>query len=122
MSRGDWMELRGYPEFEMYSMNIDGLLGYVARYAGIQEHVFQWPACAYHIEHEAGSGWTPEGENKLRDRIKQRGIAWLDSTTVTALAAFMKSVNRPMIFNGPDWGFAQHELPETVLTGSAVTK
>ncbi|HUK35005.1 MAG TPA: hypothetical protein VLV86_13870 [Vicinamibacterales bacterium] len=116
MSRTDWCELRGFAEFEMYSMNIDGLFGHTAYYAGIREHVFQWPACAYHIEHESGSGWTPEGEDKLRKRIEERGIGWLDSTTVTMLASFMKSVNRPMIFNGPDWGFAQHQLPETVLT------
>ena len=116
MSRRDWHELRGFAEFEMYSMNIDGLFGHTAYYAGVREHAFAEPACVYHIEHESGSGWTPEGENKLRKRIEVRGIGWLDSTTVTMLATFMKSVGRPMLFNSADWGFAQHQLPETVLS------
>src|SRR5262249_50076252 len=74
MSRDDWFELRGYAEFELYSMNIDSLFCHTARYAGLSEHVFQSPMCVYHIEHEIGSGWTPEGETKLRTRIAERGI------------------------------------------------
>jgi hypothetical protein len=120
MSRDDWFALGGYAEFEMYSMNIDGLLGQTARAAGVHEHIFLWPACVYHIEHEAGSGWTPEGEQKLRKRIAERGIGWLDHSVVSMLASFMKSVERPLIFNNADWGFAQHQLPEVVVSGDAI--
>ena len=122
MSREDWFKLRGFAEFEMYSMNIDGLICHTAHYAGVREQILQWPACAYHIEHETGSGWTPEGEAKLRRRIEERGIGWLDSRVVSTFASLMKSVDRPMIFNGPNWGFAQHQLPETVLKDDAVTR
>lgn len=120
MSRADWIAIGGYAEFQMYSMNIDGLLGQTARYAGLREDIFQWPACVYHIEHEAGSGWTPHGEEKLRKRISERGIGWLDHAVVSMLASFMKSVGRPLIFNDADWGFAQHQLPEVVVSDDAV--
>ena len=122
MSREHWFALQGFAEFEMYSMHIDGLLGYAAHYAGAGEHIFQPPACAYHIEHGAGSGWTPEGEDKLWSRLRAGGIGWLEGTTVTLLASFMKSVGRPLIFNGVNWGFGQHELPEIVLTDNTVTR
>ena len=122
MSRDDWFSVSGYAEFEMYSMNIDGLLGHTAHAAGIREHIFRWPACVYHIEHETGSGWTPEGEEKLRRRIAERGIGWLDHATVSMLASFMKSVGQPIAFNQQDWGFASHQLPEIVVSSNAVTQ
>ena len=121
MSREDWFALGGYAEFEMYSMNIDGLLGHTAQYAGIREHIFEPQACVFHIEHEAGSGWTPEGETKLRKRIEERGIGWLDHSVVSMLASVMKSVGRPLVFNGANWGFAQHHLPEVVPSGNAIS-
>src|SRR5262249_33730220 len=36
MSREDWHALRGYPEFETFSMNIDGLFSYIADAAGVR--------------------------------------------------------------------------------------
>src|SRR5262249_36523832 len=60
MAREHWEALRGYPEFETFSMNIDGLLSCAAHAAGIAEQVLDMPI--YHLEHEKGSGWSPEGE------------------------------------------------------------
>jgi FkbM family methyltransferase len=110
MAREHWDELRGYPEFETFSMNIDGLFSYVADAAGIKEVVLEMEI--YHLEHEVGSGWSPEGEALLRKRIAERGITWLDASTVYIWAAYMKWLGRPMIFNGSGWGFAAHTLPE----------
>ena len=59
-------------EFETFSMNIDGLFSYVAHAAGIKEQILDLPI--YHLEHEVGSGWSPEGEALLRKRIAERGI------------------------------------------------
>ena len=44
----------------------------------------------YHLEHEVGSGWSPEGEALLRRRIAERGITWLDASTVYIWAAYMQ--------------------------------
>ena len=49
MAREHWFELHGYPEFTMYSMNIDGLLGDIAHHAGVREEVLPMPI--YHLEH-----------------------------------------------------------------------
>src|SRR6185369_15761533 len=38
MAREHWLALRGYPEFEMFSMSIDGLFESIACAAGIREH------------------------------------------------------------------------------------
>ena len=48
----------------------------------------------YHLEHEVGSGWSPEGEALLRQRIAERGITWLDACTVYIWAA-VHAVARP---------------------------
>ena len=112
MGREHWEELRGYPEFETFSMNIDGLFSYIADAAGIKEQFIDVPI--YHLEHEVGSGWSPEGEALLRKRIAERGITWLDASTVYIWAAYMKSVRRPMIFNDSNWGLADSTLPEAI--------
>jgi hypothetical protein len=110
MAREHWELLRGYPEFETFSMNIDAMLSYMAAAAGLTERVLDAPI--YHLEHEIGSGWSPEGEALLRRRIAERGITWIDATTVHLWAAYMDWLGRPMIVNGPDWGLANHALTE----------
>jgi len=110
MARGHWHELRGYPEFQTFSMNIDGLFSYIADAAGIREEMLPFPI--YHLEHEKGSGWSPEGESLLRQRIAERGITWVDASTVYTWAAYMKWLGRPMIFNDADWGFGSANLVE----------
>jgi hypothetical protein len=115
MSRTDWFELRGYPEFHMFSMNIDGLFADVARGAGITEQSLDMPCCIYHLEHEKGSGWTPEGEALLRKRIAESGVTWLEWRTIVLWAGFMTWSKRPMIFNGSNWGFGDVTLPERTV-------
>jgi hypothetical protein len=110
MAREDWEELRGYPEFQTFSMNIDGLLSYTADAAGIREETLPMPI--YHLEHEVGSGWSPEGEAILRRRIAEAGVAWLDARTVYTWAAYMHWLGRPMIFNGSNWGLADADLDD----------
>jgi hypothetical protein len=114
LAREHWQELRGYPEFETFSMNIDGLFSYIVDAAGVKEQALAMPI--YHLEHEVGSGWSPEGEALLRRRIAERGITWLDASTVYIWAAYMRWLQRPMIFNGPDWGLGKAQLMEQTAT------
>ena len=110
-----WLALRGYPELEMFSMSIDGLFEAIVCAAGIREHVFSMPLCIYHLEHEKGSGWSPEGEALLKQRIAESGITWLDNDTVHLWATYMDWLRRPMIFNEAGWGLADEALAETTL-------
>ena len=116
MAREHWFEVHGYPEFTMYSMNVDGLLGDIAHHVGVVEEVL--PMAIYHLEHLEGSGWTPEGESLLRKRLADSGADWLDATTVDLWSAWMDWLKRPMIFNGSDWGVGDESLPETILAAT----
>jgi hypothetical protein len=118
MAREHWLALRGYPELEMFSMSIDGLMEAIAVAAGIVEEPFSMPRCIYHLEHERGSGWTPEGEALLRRRIDESGVTWLDTQTVNLWASYMRWLGRPMIFNGDAWGFGDQKLPEHHLSAT----
>jgi hypothetical protein len=119
LAREQWDACRGYAEFETFSMNIDGLLSYTACASGVQERMLDMPI--FHLEHEVGSGWSPEGEAILKRRIAERGITWLNATTVHIWAAYMQWLRRPMIFNGPDWGMASATLPERVVAARSHT-
>lgn len=115
MAREHWFDLRAYPELETFSMNIDGLFEHIAHYAGIREVVLESPRHIYHLEHEKGSGWTPEGEALLQRRIAERGVPWVHSKDAFVWGAYMHWLRRPMIFNSSDWGFDAASLTETVI-------
>ncbi len=115
LSREKWFDLRGYPEFDLHSMNIDSVFCCSAHFGGVLEEVLADPMRIYHIEHGTGSGWTPEGEEILFERLRQKGIPWLPSQEVLDWATQMRRMNSPMIFNHENWGLADHTLPETHL-------
>jgi len=115
MERKHWFELRGYPEFDMYSFNIDSTLCYAAHHGGAREEVLQAPMRIYHIEHGSGSGWTPEGQAKLFERLRSKGISWLDYSQLAEWAIQMRKFDSPMIFNRNAWGLGELDLRETVL-------
>jgi hypothetical protein len=118
MAREHWFDLRGYPEFDLFSMNLDSVLCYAAHHAGFREHILEDPMRIYHIEHQTGSGWTPEGQAALFARLAAKGLSFIDYQEVIGWAAQMRRLNAPMIFNRENWGLADLELPETVLSAS----
>lgn len=118
LSREDWFNLRGYPEFDIFSLHIDSIFCFAACAAGLVEETLRDPIRMYHIEHETGSGWTPEGQEKLSARLKASGLPWLDYLQVVTWAEQMRQLRAPMIFNRSNWGLADFDLPETRLSGS----
>jgi len=108
-----WLDLRGYPEFDMYSMNIDSVFCYAAHHGGAVEEVLRDPMRIYHIEHASGSGWTPEGEAKLYARMAAKGIGWVSYQDFVTWAAEMRKLGCPLIFNHDNWGLTEFELPES---------
>jgi hypothetical protein len=115
MARERWADLRAYAEFDLYSFNVDSLLCYAAHHGGAREEVWKDPLRIYHIEHGTGSGWTPEGQAQLFDRLQAKGIGWLEYRELVAWAAQMRRLNSPMIFNGENWGMGDVDLKETVV-------
>jgi len=118
MAREHWFDLRGYPEFDLFSMNLDSVLCYAAHHAGFREHILEDPMRIYHIEHQTGSGWTPEGQATLFARLAAKGVPFLDYQHLVGWAVQMRLLNAPMIFNRENWGLVDLELPETVLCAS----
>jgi hypothetical protein len=112
MAREHWMDLRGYAEFDMYSMNLDSLLCWSAHHAGVREEVLEDPLRIYHIEHGIGSGWTPEGERQLFARLDKIGLPWIDYPKILDLVEDARKSGGSMVFNGEDWGHASENLPE----------
>lgn len=114
LSRDRWLDLRGYPEFDLFSMNLDSVFCYAAHHGGAPEQILSEPMRIYHIEHGTGSGWTPEGQTKLFQRIAELGLQYVDNNTVLDWAVQMRRLDAPMIFNHEDWGLEAFDLPETV--------
>jgi hypothetical protein len=121
MARDHWLDLRGYPEWDVYSMNIDSVLCYAAHHAGVCEQILHEPMRIYHIEHDTGSGWTPEGQAKLFARMAARGIPWLEYRELVSWAEQMRRFDSTMIFNCEDWGLANNELTEITLPATVST-
>ena len=119
MSREHWFQLRGYAELDQFSMHLDSLLCYSAHYAGAEEEVLRAPLRIYHIEHGIGSGWTPEGQERLNIRIAQKGIQSINHDDVLWLIAQMRTRRAPIIFNMDHWGLAGLELRETIPSEAA---
>ena len=123
MAREHWFDLRGYPEFDVFSMNLDSVLCYAAHHGGAREEILSEPMRIYHIEH--ASGWSPDQQARLFERMTQNGVAWLDNQEVLGWAAQMERWNAPMIFNHENWGLADLELSESVIpttTGQSLHK
>ncbi len=115
MAREHWLDLRGYPEFDMYSFHIDSLLCYAAHHAGASEVLLKEPMRIYHIEHGQGSGWTPEGQDQLFRRLQTKRIPFLTYEELVRWIVQMRRLNCPVIFNRENWGLGEFELPETEL-------
>jgi hypothetical protein len=114
LAREKWFDLRGYPEWDIFSMNIDSVFCFTAHYGGAREELLAEPMRIYHIEHGSGSGWTPEGQKSLFDRIAAKRIPILDNEDVLQWGAQMRRLNSPMIFNHEAWGLADVSFDETV--------
>jgi hypothetical protein len=113
MAREHWNALRGYPELEMFSFNLDSLLLHMACQHGLREKVLRDPMRIYHVEH--ASGWSPEGESRMMERLQVMRIPMLDFSQFRLWAAQMQRDKRPMVLAGEDWGMASYSLHETLV-------
>ena len=122
MSKADWDRLRGYPEWEIYSWHIDSVLIYQAHYNLIQMHNLPTSHSIYHIEHDRGSGWTPEGASLLFGRLDERGIGYMTDKDLEKdfeKQEKLKKKGKPVIYNDDQWGIFGADFPEK---GSASLK
>lgn len=119
LSREDWFRLRAYPEWPMYSWHIDSLFMHLASGSGVREIALDPQYRSYHIEHAAGSGWTPEAEEKLFSRLRERGIAYLSSEELKDWERRCARGKALHVINDENWGFGDLELVESVIRSRA---
>jgi hypothetical protein len=115
MARDRWWALRAYPELQIFSLHLDSLLCYMAHHGGAREKVLGDPMRAYHLEHQHGSGWTPEGQEALTERIAGAGIPILDKGELRRMAVQARLQGHPIIFNDESWGLAKEQLLEVTI-------
>ena len=114
ISKQDWEQLKGYPEWPLYSWHIDSVLIYQAFHNGMKMVNLDSSYRIYHIEHGQGSGWTPEGANLLFDRLDKNGIEYLDDDDLEDLF-FQQILNKKngkqtvynQVWGAPDQHFSE---------------
>jgi hypothetical protein len=111
LSHEDWFRLRGYPEWQIYSLHIDSVLCYMARYSGIREIVLRRKMAVYHIDHH--SGWSPEGADTLTKRMNAMGVPILNYEQLCTHVLAMHRRKSPLISNDEHWGLGSEVLVET---------
>jgi hypothetical protein len=111
VAREHWHDLRGYPEWTMYSLHIDSMFIWAAVCSGLGEIVLKGKARAYHIDHD--SGWSPEGAEALSKRLAVLGVPVITGLPYRAYIGAMRHGDVPVIFNDDNWGLGAEVLPET---------
>ncbi|MEM6392547.1 MAG: hypothetical protein AAF797_07230 [Planctomycetota bacterium] len=114
LHRDRWAMLRGYPEFEMFSMHLDSVLCTAAYFSGCREQVLQPPMRCYHVEHAVGSGWSKEGEAKLNARLEKAGIPQTSNQQFDYTAKGMRRRREPRIYNEENWGLVSDTFEEII--------
>jgi hypothetical protein len=106
-----WEAIRGYPEWPMYSFHLDSLAMVQAHRGGVDMVNLAPPMAAYHLEHGAGSGWTPEGARRLFGRLDAAGVPHLTGSDYDRLTrSLMRKGAGFHPFNGPEWGLVSAVL------------
>jgi hypothetical protein len=115
LHRDGWAKIGGYAEFEMFSLHLDSLGVVTAHLSGFREAWLPPPAVCFHIEHALGSGFTPENQAPMFERIERQGIGWLDFCVIEPFLNEMCE-KREIEFNTEAWGLRDIPLDETVCT------
>jgi hypothetical protein len=115
LHRDAWAKIGGYAEFETFSLHLDSLGVVTAHLSGFREAWLPPPAVCFHIEHALGSGFTPENQAPMFERIERQGIGWLDFNMIEPFLDEMRE-KRAIEFNTEAWGLRDIPLDETVCT------
>jgi len=112
MARDHWFNLRGFPELDQYSPQLEAVLCYSAHYAGLQQEILSDPMRIYRIGNSLGPAWTSKAKDEVFEPMPPSNIACVTPEDLFALMNQMRTVNCPVIFNLHQWGLAESELAE----------
>lgn len=115
LAREDWHRLRGYAEYEMYSFHIDSLFCHAAVADGVKEVYLNGPRRIFHLEHSSGSGYTPDNQDQLWQRLERAKIPRMSDAELWDTVQALRAGRRGTVFAPETWGLGEHELAETRL-------
>jgi hypothetical protein len=110
MAREYWTALRGYPEWDMFSIHLDSVLCQMAVHAGAREVVLGRGRLAFHIEHAAG--WSPGEAERLIQRLRSLGVPFLETSKYQELLDEMRKRRGVHVVNSEHWGLATEQFKE----------
>jgi hypothetical protein len=114
MSKKDWMRIDGYVELDMYSIHIDSMGLWSACAMGMEQVIFPYKACVYHIDHD--NGWESDDVIKTIKFLSDKPC--LDYSIVHRAGMKMVAENFNWGLNKSDWGWANENFDEYVFEGS----
>lgn len=116
MSREAWARIGGHAEWPMYSWNLDNLLLYQARAHGIREVDLPGVFTVLHMDHAAGSGWSPDGADALFARLRARSVPIFSDhdllRRIHRMGLLGSGPARPQRLAGDDWGYRGVDFEE----------
>ena len=120
LSKEDWDSLGGYFEAPIFSWNVDSLFLIDAYYCDIPEVYLHPPKNTFHVEHGAGSGWTPgKGEQLLFERLEKAGTPYFSWEDCLVYAERWRDAKDKIGYlhslKKMDYGFIEWNLPERCI-------
>jgi hypothetical protein len=111
MSKQNWLDIQGYPEFEIYSIHIDSMGILAAAALGFEQIIFRGDECTYHIEHSGG--WEFKSPiDRLHFYTKFPMLEWW---AVREAGLHILEKKTHFNLNRDNWGFKELTLREIVL-------
>lgn len=111
LSAADWANLKGYPEWPIFSWHLDGVLIYQADQHGLKE--VDLSKVIYHIDH--GGGYSPEGYQELFRRLDSKGVPYINNSSLKQIWSEMKNSREKVVYNDENWGMADRPLKEITI-------
>jgi hypothetical protein len=116
LARQDWFQLRGYPEWPIFSWYIDSVFMFAATAHGIKQIALGPKYRIFHIDHSRGSGWSLDGAADLFARLDRTGIPYLSDEDVSEIRKTFARDSSLAIVNDENWGLVNVALPEREVT------
>lgn len=113
MSKEDWLKIDGYAELDMYSIHVDSMGLWSACALGIEQVIFPYKACVYHIDHD--NGWESDDIIQTLRFISDKPS--LDYSIVHRAGMKMVEEGKNWGLNKDDWGWEKEDFDEYVFEG-----
>lgn len=111
LSLVDWINLRGYPEWHIFSWHLDGILLYQAKQHGIKE--VDLAKVIYHIDHKGG--YSPEEGQELFHRLDAKGTPYINSSSLERILSDIEKSKEKVLYNDENWGLFNQDLEEITI-------